>query len=54
MIVLFCAVTAFADSFNALEQKIMIKGSRYEGLKEADSIQAQIIELSTGIESSLE
>ena len=30
MIVLFCAVTAFADSFNALEQKIMIKGSRYE------------------------
>lgn len=32
MIVLLCAVTAFADSFNALDQKIMIKGLRYADL----------------------
>mmetsp|Transcript_6175 Transcript_6175/g.7387 ORF Transcript_6175/g.7387 Transcript_6175/m.7387 type:complete len:102 (+) Transcript_6175:181-486(+) len=35
MAVLICAVTAFSDSFNALDQKIMIKGSRYDDLEVA-------------------
>ena len=31
-IVFICGVTAFADSFNALDQKILLNGSRYENL----------------------
>ena len=36
MVVLFCSVTAFADSFNALDQKILLKGERLEDLHGAD------------------
>ena len=37
MVVLFCSVTAFADSFNALDQKILLGNERLEDLHGEDA-----------------